>query len=84
MNIMHNMNNSFKMKKNIAIILLLLFTFSVPFESKAQAPDPNDFFDDDPNPNDAPIDENLLALMGAGLFLGLYLIKANNKKYATQ
>lgn len=70
------------MKKNILlIVLLMVFGFSVNIA--AQAPDPNDFFDEEPNPNDAPIDENLLLLLGAGLGYGWYLLKANKNKKAS-
>jgi hypothetical protein len=70
------------MKKGIAILVLLM-VFGVNYESIAQAPDPNDFFDEDPNPGDAPIDENVLLLLGAGLLYGFYFIKTNKKKSRT-
>jgi hypothetical protein len=69
------------MKKTIAFLVLLLsIGFSQP--SLAQAPDPNDFFDDDPNPGDAPIDVNLSLLLTGGLLYGLYVLKSNKTKKA--
>ena len=69
------------MKKTIAFLVLLLsIGFSQP--SLAQAPDPNDFFGDDPNPADAPIDVNLSLLLTGGLLYGLYVLKSNKTKKA--
>ena len=70
------------MKKNILLVVLLM-VFGISFNIAAQAPDPNDFLDDEPNPGDVPIDENLLLLLGAGLGYGLYLLKANKSNQAT-
>lgn len=69
------------MKKTIAFLVILL---SIGFSqsSLAQAPDPNDFFEEDPNPGDAPIDESILFLLGAGLCYGLYFINESRKKKA--
>lgn len=69
------------MKKTIAFFVLLL-SIGVSQPSLAQAPDPNDFFDEDPNPGDAPIDVNLTLLLTGGLFYGLYVLRNNKTKKA--
>jgi hypothetical protein len=78
----NSMRKTNSMKKNILLVVLLM-VFGFSFNVAAQAPDPNDFFDDEPNPGDAPIDENVLLLLGAGLGYGLYLLKANKNKKAS-
>ncbi len=71
------------MKKNILLVVFLM-VFGFSFNVAAQAPDPNDYLNDpEGNPTDAPIDENLLLLLGAGLIYGLYLLKANKSTKAT-
>lgn len=72
------------MKKSITICMLLL-TFGLPFIGLANgnAPDPNDFLEDEFNPTDAPIDENLLYILGAGMFFGFYMIKPKKNNKAT-
>lgn len=70
------------MKKNILLVVLLM-VFGFSFNIAAQAPDPNDFFEDEENPGDAPIDKNLLLLLGAGLGYGLYLLKTNESNKST-
>lgn len=70
------------MKKNILLVVLLM-VFGFSFNVAAQAPDPNDFLEGEENAGDAPIDENLLLLLGAGLGYGLYLLKANKSNQAT-
>jgi hypothetical protein len=66
--------------KIIATFMLFIMTFGFVQESMAQAPDPNDFLEEFDNPEDAPIDESVLLLLGAGLIFGLNTLKANKSK----
>jgi hypothetical protein len=76
-------SNSFNMKKSITICMFLLI-FGLPHAGLAQngAPDPNDFLEDEFNPTDAPIDDNLLFILGAGMLFGFHVLrfKKNQKE----
>jgi len=64
-------------RKNKFKVLVILFAFAFSIESYTQdfAPDPNDFLENDSNPSDVIINNNILLLISAGVAFGFCCLK---------